>query len=248
MAKQTSLLTFTGKLGDIIGYQRNGSYFIRSKPQAVRQTTATRRAARRFGEASRNGRLIRSAFSSALDVPCDGGHVNRLNKMLITAGPNNPGGLIGFRFNRHASTGFFFAVPPTLSPNGMLRIPAQQLPQLKGIHNLEVKVIAARIRFAQHRVTGAHTAVMHIDPRQPFEGASLQAAVPGEGTLVVTLQVRGFADGGLTGSCKYLAADIIAVAGQQRPRVNRKPASYPRVTEMGSLLRLPGICNILQRE
>ena len=244
MAKQTSLLTFTGKLGDLIGYHRNGHYFIRSMPQSVRQTTATRRAARRFGEASKTGRLVRHAFSASLDVPCEGGHVNRLNKMLIAAGKDN---LAGFRFNRHASTGFFFAVTPTVSKNGTLHIPAQQLPLLKDIPQLEVKVMAARIRFAQRRITGMDTAVMYIDPRQPFEGASLPMEVPGEGTLVVALQVRCFKDGAPTGQRKYLAADIIAVAGEQRRQPGRKPA-YPQDTKKARLLRMPGIRAIIQRE
>ena len=247
MAKQTSLLTFTGRLGDLIGYRRKDGYFIRSMPQAVRQTTATRRAARRFGEASKQGRLIRSAFSSGLDVPRDGGHVNRLNKMLIAAGKNNPAGIRGFRFNQHAATGFFFTVAPTLSKNGTLRIPAQLLPQPKGISLLEVKVVAARIRFAQRRVTGTDTAAMYIDPSQPFEGASLKVEVPGEGTLVVTLQVRCFRDGELMGQRKYLAADIIAVMEQQRRQLHRKPA-YPQDKRTESPLRMPGTCAIIQRE
>ena len=244
MAKQTSLLTFTGKLGDLIGYHRNGHYFIRSMPQSVRQTTATRRAARRFGEASKTGRLVRHAFSASLDVPCDGGHVNRLNKMLIAAGKDN---LAGFRFNRHASTGFFFAVTPTVSKNGTLHIAAQQLPLLKGIHALELKVIAARIDFAQRRVTGTDAAVIYIDPRKVFEGAALPVNVPGNGTLVITLQVRGFRDGAVLGECKYLAADIIAAVEQQAPQRYRKLA-YPPDARVAGRVTMPGSCTIIQRE
>ena len=247
MAKQTSLLTFTGRIGDLIGYRRNDGYFIRSRPQAVRQTTATRRAARRFGEASKQGRLIRSAFTASLDIPRDGGHVNRLNKMLIAAGKDNPAGITGFRFNQHAATGFFFAVTPTLSKNGTLHIPAQQLPPLKNITLLEVKVIAARICFTRRRVTATDTAVTYIDPRRPFEGASLPMEVPGEGTLVVALQVRCFRDGALAGQGKYLAADIIAVMEQQCRQVHRKPA-YPQDKRKARLLRIPGACAVIQRE
>ena len=243
MAKQTSLLTFTGKLGDIIGYCRNDHYFFRSMPQTVRQTTATRRAARRFGEASRKGRLIRNAFSSALDVPCDGGHVNRLNKMLIAAGS----GITGFHFNRHAATSLFFAVTPTCSKKGTLHIPAQQLPVLKGTNALEVKVIAARIHFAKRRVTGTGTAVINIDARQPFKGASLRVDVPGEGTLVITLQVRGFGDGKISGERKYLAADIIAAADQQARQGYHKPA-YPPDARVASPVRMRSTCTVIQRE
>jgi hypothetical protein len=33
MAKQNSLIPFTGTLGNLIGYQRNGEFFLRSKPE-----------------------------------------------------------------------------------------------------------------------------------------------------------------------------------------------------------------------
>ncbi|QEH42433.1 hypothetical protein [Chitinophaga sp. XS-30] len=63
MAKQTSFFTFTGKAGNMIGYYRDGKHYFRGMPETVRQTTATRRAAQRFGAASSKGRLIRSAFA-----------------------------------------------------------------------------------------------------------------------------------------------------------------------------------------
>ena len=118
---------------------------------------------------------------------------------------------------------------------------------LKGINALEVKVIAARIHFAKRRVTGTDTAVINIDARQPFKGASLRVDVPGEGTLVVTLQVRCFRDGELMGQRKYLAADIIAVMERQRRQLHRKPA-YPQDKRTESPLRMPGTCAIIQRE
>ncbi len=62
MAKITSAVTFTGKVGGLIGYKRNGKYFLRSVPEKVRQSKATKRAAKRFGAASRKGALIRSAW------------------------------------------------------------------------------------------------------------------------------------------------------------------------------------------
>ena len=86
MAKQTGPFFFTGKLDTVIGYERNGVHFLRSMPARVKQTTATRQAARNFGIASRKGRLIRKAFAPHLDLRCDGAFVNRLNKVLIQSG------------------------------------------------------------------------------------------------------------------------------------------------------------------
>jgi hypothetical protein len=218
MAKQHSLIPFTGTLGNLIGYQRNGEYFLRSKPETVRQTVATRHAARRFGIASRKGALIRNAFYGELDIHCDSGHINRLNKVLIAAAGNNAA-MTGFRFNQHTGIDRFFTVAPKLSNDGLLHIPSQALGQHKSITALEVKVIAAHIDFMTRRVTGMETVIMEIDPRQPFSGAEIPVEVSGRGTLVITLQVRGIQKDGFSGNRQYLAADIIAV---KEPKT-RKP-------------------------
>ena len=211
MATQTSLFTFTGKAGNMIGYYRDGKHYFRSMPAQVRQTSATRRAALRFGVASKKGRLIRSAFTHDLDVRCDGSYINRLNKLLIQAGSNNQAALAGFRFNQSTGTDKFFTKAPTLSRDGVLHIPAQTLPQFKGVTSLEVKVIASRVHFAERRVVNTETALLSLNPGETFAGAALDVDVPGKGTLIVTLQVRVMYGQDASTNRKYLAADIIAV-------------------------------------
>jgi hypothetical protein len=214
MARQNSLITFTGKLGDVIGYERNGKYFLRRMPEVVRQTTATRRAAKRFGMASRKAALIRNAFYDDLDIRCDSSHINRLNSMLITAAGNHEA-ITGFRFNQYAGTDRFFSVAPRLFRNGILHIPPQTLARCKDITTLEVKVIATRIDFGTCQITGTETAIMMIDPHQYFAGADVALDVPGAGTLIITLQVRGMLKDASSCNRQYLAADIIAVMEPQ---------------------------------
>ncbi|QEH39566.1 hypothetical protein [Chitinophaga sp. XS-30] len=223
MAKQTSFFTFTGKAGNMIGYYRDGKHYFRSMPETVRQTAATRRAAQRFGAASSKGRLIRSAFANHLDVRCAGAHINRLNKTIIKGGIGNTGAIAGFRFNQHTGTDRFFTVAPTLSEEGILHIPPQALPQFRGISTLEVKVIASRIHFGERRVTGTETAMIELDTREAFAGAALNVDVPGKGTLIVTLQVRGMCSSRASFNRKYLAADIIAVQEPQTKQAFHKP-------------------------
>jgi hypothetical protein len=226
MGKQSSLFPFTGKLGNVIGYQRNGQYFLRSMPEIVRQTVATRRAARRFGMASKKGALLRNAFYDDLDIRCDSSHINRLTRVLIGAAGNNTA-LAGFRFNRYAGIDRFFAVAPRLLGNGILHIPPQTLAQHKGITALEVKVIAARIDFITCEVIGTETSMVTIDPRAFFEGADISLDVPGEGTLVITLQVIGMQKDFPSSNRQYFAADIVAVEIPQEPKVFNKPG-YPQ--------------------
>ncbi|QEH40016.1 hypothetical protein [Chitinophaga sp. XS-30] len=223
MGRQTSLLTFTGRVGNLIGYNRNGKHFMRCMPETIRQTSATRQAAQRFGAASRKGRLIRSAFAGEVDIRPDGSRVNRLNKAIIKGGYNNPEAIAGFQFNRYTGIDKFFRVAPVLSADGILHIPAQTLKEIKGFTALEVKVVAARISFAERKVVHTETAVIVLDTREPFAGAALSVDAPGKGTLVVTLQVRALKDGHPSGNRKYAAADIIAVQEPQTKQVFHKP-------------------------
>ncbi|NML39453.1 hypothetical protein HHL17_19790 [Chitinophaga sp. G-6-1-13] len=215
MAKQISIITFTGRLGNLIGYRRNGKHFLRSMPSYVRQTAATRRAAQRFGMASKKGALIRSAFSGRLDAGCDSGHINRLTSALIPATGNNIRSITGFRFNRHTGTDRFLIHAPRLSHDGILYISPQALPAYKGIDSLEIKVIAARIDFATHQVVGTESAVLIVKTGEDFKGAACNVDVPGKGTLIVVLQVRGIQDHVPSCNTKYFAADIIAAEPPQ---------------------------------
>jgi hypothetical protein len=239
MAKQNSLIPFTGTLGNLIGYERNGQFFLRSKPEIVRQTLATRRAARRFGIASRKGAMIRHALYDDLDMRCDSNHINRLNKVLIAAAGNNAA-IMGFRFNQHTGVERFFTIVPNVSRDGILHIPAQALAQYKNVTTLEVKVIAAHIDFISGQVNGTDTLVMMMDTREYFTGADILLDVPGTGTLMVTLQVRAMHKEDLSCNRQYQAADIIAVIAPQTTTAFHKP-TYPQWAVIGvpTLLKRP---------
>lgn len=206
----------------MIGYRRGDQHFYRSMPAKVAQTGNTRRAAHNFGVASRKGRLIRSAFAADMDVNCDGSAGNRLNGMLVRAGRNNPGGIAGFQFNRYAGTDKFFPVSPVFTKDGKLHIAKQHIIRHEGIDALEVKVIAARISFSERRVISTDATELHIDLEKAFEGAVLEVDAPGNGVLVVTLQIRGFSGGSATGNRKYQSADIIAVMEPVTERVHHR--------------------------
>ncbi|MVT10888.1 hypothetical protein [Chitinophaga tropicalis] len=250
MATQNTPFPFIGKLGNLIGYRRNKKYFLRSMPEIVRQTRATRRAAQRFGMASKKGALIRSAFYGKLDVRADTSHINRLTKALIPSAGNNTKNIIGFRFNKHTGTDRFFALAPRLSADGILHIPSQTLPAFKDINMLEVKVIATRISFATHQVVNTQSDVLIIDSRKSFSGASFSVDVPGKGTLVVTLQVRGLKDNLPSGNGRSLAADIVAVQPPQTGQVFHKPAylQHPISNETSNTVYPHFLPFVIQRE
>ena len=211
MAKQTGLFQFTGKLDNVIGYRRNGSYFVRTMPVTVKQTAATRQASRNFGIASRKAKLIRQAITPQLEINCDGSLVNRLNKVLITAGKDQWKHLEGFRFNKHTGIDKFFWLQPVMQ-NGTLKIPAQTLSPQGAITHLEITVMATRISFVERRIIKQHSTTIKVDLKAPFNGAELNASVPGKGTLLVVLQVTAWKGTDPVGDRRFMAADILFVA------------------------------------
>lgn len=217
MGKQKGIFKFTGRVDNLIGYRRNGVYCVRTMPGTVRQTAATRRAARSFGIASRKGKLIRRALCPYMDTHYDRSYVNRLNKELILAGSHNLQALKGFRFNKHNTVGNLFLAPPVLTPEGQVHIPAQELHELdlgKGAL-LEVTVIAAKINFSEQRVVSADAVTEVIDLAMPFDGLTFYVPAPGKGTLILAIQARTCdicnGERSPVGGRRFMAADIISV-------------------------------------
>ncbi|HJT75517.1 MAG TPA: hypothetical protein VJ720_15880 [Chitinophaga sp.] len=247
MATQNSIISFTGRLGNMIGYRRNGKLCLRSRPITVGQTMRTKRASQRFGMASKNAAFIRKPFYGYLDIRPDGRHCNRLTTALIPSGGIDISSITGFRFNQETGTDRFFAQPPRLSADGILHIPPQTLPAFKDITALEVKMIAIRINFTTQQVVGTESATLIIDASEPFNGAAVTVDVPGTGTLIVTLQVRGMKNNIPSGNRKYFAADIIAVQPSQALEVLHKQSYFQQRPKKisGSTYTHP---HIIQRE
>lgn len=225
MAIQTGIFPFSGKLGHVIGYRRNGIYYLRSMPDTVQQTTATCKAARDFGVASRKGKLIRRAITPHLNINRDGSLGNRLNKALISKS-----NITGFRLNKHAGIDPFFSQQPFITSDGTLKIPPQVLPAQGVATQLEIKVIATRISFLERKVVNTYTTDLMMEIGTPENGASIPVNIPGKGTLIVVLQVRIYTGEMATCNRRFMAADIIHVAAASKTKRMQEPKklfSYP---------------------
>ncbi|MBW8683671.1 hypothetical protein [Chitinophaga rhizophila] len=222
MAKQTSLITFTGRLGNMIGYRRNRKFYLRSMPAIVRQTTATRRAAQRFGIASKHACLVRKALIPALDIPCDGHHVNRMNQLLMKGRSNRVCNLTGYRFNECTGITQLIGVAPYMGTDGRLYIPAQTLPAVKGCDAVEITVIVTRISFAYQQIKAVRATKTILQAGVHFDGAVLPVDIEGKGTLIIAVQVRLMCEGRPVCNSKQVAADILAV---YTPDTGTKPGT-----------------------
>ncbi|WP_109694087.1 hypothetical protein [Chitinophaga deserti] len=257
MAILDSLIPFTGRLGNIIAYKRNGKHCLRTVPEKVRQTANTRRAAKRFGAASSKGALIRHAITPHLDIHTDHALVNRLNSLILQAGRNNHAALAKFRFNGYTGINTHINARPVFTKDGKLHIPAQEFKAFAKADRIEIKLIATRIDFTTRTVTGSDTAVLNITLNgryQYFEGADMQVNVPGKGTLIVVLQVRQFKDGDDIGNRRGYAADIIAIVEEEQKETvitKVKPVhepSHPSVSPVLTTLSAQNRQVLIQRE
>ena len=235
MAIQTGQIRFTGRIGDLIGYYRNGVHCLRSRPTKVHQTKATRQAAQQFGIASRKGKLIRQVFAPHLQGRKDGGWVNRLNKTLIESGLE---GLQGYRFNLQTGIDTFFS-KFTIDNNNLLQIPAQELPALpcKATH-LEVKLIAASINFNTGRVISSVSQSRFLDLEQAFEGIQFDAIAPTQGTLILALQVNAFQGNLPLLDKRYLATDLVAIQLPAKQTVSKKQRKQARINYQAKTWKL----------
>ncbi|WP_127125376.1 hypothetical protein [Pseudoflavitalea rhizosphaerae] len=218
MAIQSGKIRFTGSIGDLIGYYRKGVHCLRSRPLEVKQTANTKQAAHRFGIASRTGKMIRQAFSPYLSGKHDGDWGNRLNKILIGPGIEK---LKGYRFNQQAGIAQFLQ-SPVLGPDNILRIPQLHKPGHRKITHIEIKVIAIRLDTVSGQVTNTVSHNYMHDLKKEFRGIEFDTSVPGNGTLMIALQVNPYQQALPLYDKRYLATDLIAVSMPPAQTISKK--------------------------
>lgn len=232
MARQTGLITFTGKLGNLIGYEVDGIPLLRSMPTHVERSYATKRSAMDFGTASKGGRLLRSALSGELEIPDDGKLVNRINKALqaiVKADAHHfPGqrsiltrhlpALTGFNLNKATKLDQLLTFQPKLTKDKDGNICVSVTPtckKAKGTTHIEIKAIVTGVDFAKAKFTPAISESRLIDVQAAPEKIEFILPYTGKEAAFVVLQVIPFqmvnGELNLLQDVKYAAADIIGV-------------------------------------
>ncbi|NML23011.1 hypothetical protein HHL16_19190 [Pseudoflavitalea sp. G-6-1-2] len=221
MAILTGKIKFTGRCGDLIGYYRNGTHCLRSMPMQVKQTHQTRKAAKRFGEASHTGKLIRQALAPYLSGRKDRNHVNRLNKAIIQSGVE---GLRGYRFNQQAHISDFMQ-SPMLGDDNILRITKIIQPRHIKVTHMEYKLIAMRIDITTGKILQSlERSYMHELVRWSayFKPIEFDVNLPGKGTLIVVLQANPYQGKYPLNDKRYHATDIIKVEVPPANTISKK--------------------------
>lgn len=232
MARQTGPITFTGKLGNLIGYEVDGVPLVRSMPTHVERSYATKRSAMDFGTASKGGRLLRRALSEELEIPDDGKLVNRINKILQTIvkadAHHFPGqrsiltrhlpALTGFNLNKATKLDQLLTFQPKLTKDKDGNICVSVTPSCKkarGTTHMEIKAFVTGVDFSKAKYTPAASESKLIDVQAAPEKVAFKLSYTGKEAAFVVLQVipLQMVNGELTllQDVKYAAADIIGV-------------------------------------
>jgi len=235
MGKQTSIVRYTGKVGDLIGYYHKGKLCFRSRPASVNRSEATKLSATDFGTASKAGKLLRQALKQELSIRHDGDLTNRLNTSMLQVlytGNQQKGGrrilrknlemLAGFKLNQNTELGRLLPFKPVVvQDRHSLRIAipaleARSILHAKNTTHVEIKAIAAGLNFNEGDYEQAASAKVLIDLRKPAEATELVLPFKaGDNETIVVLQVKAFSEEGgrlyESGNRKYFAADIIDI-------------------------------------
>jgi hypothetical protein len=82
MAKQKNM-HYAGRVGNIVYYELNGGYYLRTVPARVRQTAATKRRSSNFSFAVGASRVLRALLLPALPFPKDKKMQNRFGGAIM---------------------------------------------------------------------------------------------------------------------------------------------------------------------
>ncbi|SIN67173.1 hypothetical protein [Chitinophaga niabensis] len=235
MSKNTGLLRMTGKIGEYVGYYRNGKQYFRTMPKQVRRSKATQLSAIDFGTASKAGKLIRQGLRAELNIRHDDGMINRLNADMLRvlyAGSKQRGSrrfqrnklsmLTGMRFNERTELSHLLSFSPkVVQDRNSLRITipalgANNIRHARNTTHIEIKVIALGVNFNEGACQEAASDKVLIDFSKPAAAAELVLPFnAGDEETIVVLQVRAFSEEGgklyALGNRKYFAADIIDI-------------------------------------
>jgi len=253
MAIQKSSIKLSGKLGDLVHYQRNEKYFTKSAAQGDHQFSAGSIAAQQsFGLGSTMGKHLKLALKPLLDTYQYEGIHNRLTeacKQIFRAGPvlkkeskqftdHNIKLLTGLNLNKYTHFDALVRSNPihlSFGADGLVKLSiAEHIPSTcfylnKKTHAVSIQFLFSIIDLETPAYTHLLASELVIPLREPlFHKKEGKIQLPSlEGKLVIcTTQVRYYQHAEMqyhSGNRKLIAAEITHVAHIK----NGSLVSYP---------------------
>ena len=206
MALQTATY-LTGKINNIVFYQRSGTYIARALPAMVKQSAATRVRSKNFGIAASAGRVLRSGLQRVLPFPKNktiqsrfSGAIARwlaLNDVHSMPPQTDLPFISGFSFNEATGIAERWKLPLTVTKvdDQLLQLqipaftPAQVITAPAHTKAIECRIAAASCNLQSPANLGSFSTILSI----PYTGVPIPAlllpmALPAAtGYLVVTV-------------------------------------------------------------
>jgi hypothetical protein len=236
MPKQESIIHISGRLGDKVYYRRKDrknrtQYWVRSAPETVKQTLATKRAAKNFGTASKCAKLIRDALHEYTRHCYDNTMHYRLNGHMFHT--DNIQSLKDFRFNEAASIQQLLNVTPVIEKddqgNLCVSIPgtfSNSNRALKNTTHLSIKAIALSVNFNRKTTRQITSEALIIKRGEKYAPVTLKLDANNTDNTLILLEVQSCyeVNGHLHPSGNRIAAalDILAVMPPQEQPKDKK--------------------------
>ena len=199
---------FVGRIENLIYYKSMDRYCIRTVPKQMRQSEATKQAARNFGLIYSRSKILRSLAGNLIADPRDRAMQARLRKALSEALKLNPASttdalvqpLLGFAFNEALPLGecLRFPIEMTGQPGEKIRIeipainPMQSITAPPDASRVQLEFIALSFSFEHERTVRSAPQILNIpltDSIQPPLSLELEALTEKPCILLVVLAV-----------------------------------------------------------
>jgi hypothetical protein len=196
----------TGRINNLVFYKLGDTYCVRTVPQKVKQTKATKARGKQFGIASRAGKAVRQQLMPVIPFPSD----NKMQTRLVSAiyqylqspqgeapGPNTDLPFIsGLQFTTGYTVTERWKVALVVSRNvvGNLQlavptfIPSKNISAPAGTVSVNCTIAAGGFGRATGIATGGYSTSLHFeynDTEIPAQTVPLPVPMP-PGTVIVT--------------------------------------------------------------
>lgn len=233
MATLNGMISFSGKLGDLVFYNRGKTKVVRQQVKFYQLSENSKKSGRDFGAASRTAAYIRAAFSPLVKRYADGDLVNRLNKKAMEIFKSIPkehagnkklvdgdlGQLRGFEFNVVAplSKLLFQPLGAKIQSDGILELEFSKtkLEQfIRVIPNASCAVL--QVMVFNFELDGEHCELINVNDMEiplnltDFPGAKLMLKTTQKGAraLIIALGISYLSKGILNDDKRYYGCQI----------------------------------------
>lgn len=233
MARVNGKMPLSGKVGDLIFFERDGKVFVRSKPnKPIKQSEASKKNSKDFGTAVRTAARIRKAFRPVLKS-ADGTLVSRMNKqitIIYTTIPKKFAGnkqiihgdvdlLNGFQFNpaKRLQTLLWTFPDFTVVPSGCMHIDYHERSArmlFKGVAMataavIEVMIFCMDLQGDDDQIIPVQPLTIGVD--EEFDGAKLMVPLDlmGDRLVLVAMGIQYVSSESTPAAAKTWASGIV---------------------------------------